>query len=418
MDQLYIGRQPILDQYGDLFAYELLYRANEDTTHAYLPQNQRTASIHVLNAVTKQMHIEEVLDNRLGFIKVDRAFLLHDFIFNIPKEHFVLAVLDSVEIDTKLEERLHELFKAGYKLAVNDMSLSRDTIQKFRPVFHYFSYAKFSTNVTINDMFKKLLLVLQMFDVELIATKVEDKEGFRTFKELGANYFQGFYFSKPELLQTKKVDPQLSVVMKLFSMLQSDTSSLDAIQELFEQNPVLTLKMLKILNSPLFALDSEVSNILQALTLIGRQPLSDWLLLLVYSKGVTKDSNSNAVLLKTAKQRSILLTTLLKQLYPSYYDKLKESATFLGIVSLYDALFNNSFEQVFKELPLAQEIQDALLHFKGILGELFEVVLAVESFDTTFMTQFAEKNGCEAKRFTKMVIDAMQTASEVERVIL
>ena len=418
MDQIYIGRQPILDKHGETFAYELLYRDNEDSAHAFLPENQRTASIHVLNTVTKHFNIDDILDSKLGFIKVDRSFLLHDFIYTIDKDRFVLSVLENVDIDDKLEERFHELFKKGYKLAINDMTLSRDVIMKFRPVIPYFQYAKFSTNIEIDAYFKKMLAVLKMFDVKLIATKVEDKEGFKKFADLDTQYFQGFYFSKPELMKTTKDNPLLSTVMQLFRLLQSSASSLEEIQFVFEKSPTLSLQMLKILNSPLFSLEKEVSSILQALTLIGRKPLTDWILLLIYSKDVNKSSASTSALFKLAKQRSELMVLLLKKIYPAQVKVLEHQAKFMGIISLYDALFNTSLEAIFKDLPLSEEIKEGLLHNQGILGELFEVVLAAETFNTKFIEHFAKQHNIESTDFCHFVVSSLKTADEVQRVVL
>lgn len=416
MDNLYIGRQAILDREGEIFAYELFYRANEDLTHAHLPENARTASIHVLNAVTKRFDIKEILNGKLGFIKVDRSFLLHDFIYNIPKEHFVLSVLEHVEIDKKLEQRLYELYRSGYQLAINDMTLNRDQIQKFRPIMQYFRYAKFSTNVSIDAAFKRTLAVLQIFEVALIATKVEEKSGYHDFYEMGAQYFQGFYFAKPELLQAPKVDPLLSTVMQLYGLLMQSTSSLDEISEIFEQNPALSIQMLKLLNSALFGLQKEISSISQALTLIGRQPLIDWLLLMVYSKSVNRGKTCSSQLLITAKQRSCLMTALLEKIYPKEAKALESQSRFMGILSLYHAIFNQSLERIFEEAPISDAIKQGLLYHQGILGELFDITLAVERFDTPLIERFCQKHHLDSKIFNQELIQSIKEADSAQKV--
>jgi c-di-GMP phosphodiesterase len=418
MQDLCLGRQAIFDTQGEIFAYELLYRANEDDTHAYLPENQRTASIHVLNMLTKRFKIDEVLNKHKGFIKVDRAFLLHDLIYTIPKDQLVLSVLEHIDIDDKLEKRLHELFTKGYELAINDMTLSRDIIQKFRPLMPYFRYAKFSTNVSIDPYFKKMLSVLKLFNVRLIATKIEDKKSFNEFVTLGAQYFQGFFFSKPELLSVKETNPMLTTVIELYSLLEDSSSSLDEIAVIFEQNPELSLQMLKILNSPLFYLEKKVSSILQALSLIGRQPLVDWVLLLVYSKSLNKNSNANSALLKLAKQRSELMLSFLKRAYSSEFTRLQSQAKLLGILSLYDVLFSRPIEEIFDELPLSDELKAAVLNLDGILGEIFEIVKAVETFETRTIEHFSLRHGMSDIEFNQIVVSAMKTSDSVERVIL
>ncbi len=417
MEHLYIGRQALFDAKGELFAYELFYRANEDTSHAHLPDNARSASIHVLHAVTKRFDIDTILEDKMAFIKVDRSFLLHDFIYSVPKERFILSILEEIDIDQKLQERLHDLYRKGYQLAVNDLTLNRQQIQKFRPIMQYMRYAKFSTNVTIDADFKRALAVLQIFEVSLIATKIETKKAFYDFYEMGASYFQGFFFSKPELIQAQKADPLLSTVMRLYRLLISDTSSLEEIAQVFEQNPSLSLQMLKLLNSALFSLGQEVSNIAQALTLIGRQALIDWLLLLVYSKSVNRGKVCSSELLKLAKQRSTLMETLLEKVYKKEYKSLLASARFMGVLSLYDAMFDQSLESIFKEAPIAQEIKEGLLYHQGILGELFDLCLAVEQFQTPLIERFCIKHHLDIKAFNQEVVKAMQAANEAQKLL-
>ena len=51
----------------------------------------------------------------------------------------------------------------------------------------------------------------------------------------------------------------------------------------------------------------------------------------------------------------------------------------IGMLSTCDAVFRMPMAQVFQELPLADQISDALLHKTGPAGEILQSVIAYES---------------------------------------
>ena len=84
----YLGRQPILDKDGDIVAYDLLYADGSKVS------SDRYATAAVISSVLNTFGVEPILGRYPAFVRVDRKMLLHDLIFSVPKEFFVLSLLE------------------------------------------------------------------------------------------------------------------------------------------------------------------------------------------------------------------------------------------------------------------------------------------------------------------------------------
>ena len=105
MGNVYLGRQPILNVKGDLVAYEVLYRDSEKGSSF---SNGRFASASVINSVLNKFGTSSLLGDRRAFVKVDQKFLLNDIIFSIPNKFFIFSLLDDIDLNEKVVERLQQ----------------------------------------------------------------------------------------------------------------------------------------------------------------------------------------------------------------------------------------------------------------------------------------------------------------------
>jgi EAL domain-containing protein (putative c-di-GMP-specific phosphodiesterase class I) len=93
-DQLFLGRQPILDREQRLHAYELLFRSGSRNFAEVTDGVQATATV-IANAFS-ELGIEAALGSHRGFINVDEAFLFSDMLELLPRHAVVLEILETV----------------------------------------------------------------------------------------------------------------------------------------------------------------------------------------------------------------------------------------------------------------------------------------------------------------------------------
>ena len=403
---LYIARQPILDKYDNIFAYELLYRDSNQSSNI---KNDRHATVTVLSNVLNKFGVKNLLGNNKAFIKADRKFLMHDVVFYIPKEHFIFALQANMELSEDLEQRIIQLSEIGYILAINDVLLTNETLDKFSTLLKYITYIKVDISTP-----KENLKLLESKGLTVIFTKVETHEMYDKAKEFESDYVQGYFFSKPKVLEQEKFDPNSLKAINLCNYIMSD-SSIDEIVKKFEENHAISLQLLKYVNSGLFHFRQNISSVRQILTLMGRTPLTQWLMLMVYStNGTANEQDTESPLMQLLKNRTNLMVEVSKQIENSGVKDLSSKVYFVGVISLLDTLFNVNMNTVLEELNIDTEIKDAITNGNGILGEIFMFAKNLEKFDIKAVENFCDKYDIETEELEKLTFEVIQSANEFE----
>ncbi len=407
---LYIARQPMLDRNKTIFAYDLLYR--DDNLSSDISDNRFATAAVLVNALNR-FGIKNIVGEHPAFIKVDHTFVLHDMMLSIPKELFVFSLLESIEMTPKLIERVKELYMQGYRFAINDLALNSDTLEKFKPLLELMSYFKIDTARSDKEYIKEALVHLKEYPAQLVATKVETLEAYERFLEMGAEYFQGYYFAKPNILEGNRLDPDQFSIIRLCNLLMSD-AGIDEITAAFEENHAVTLQLLQFINSGAFHFQKEIASIHHILTLVGRKPLAQWLMLMIYAKSVAKNDDRSPLLLMV-KNRTEIMTNVLKMVQPDAKSNLLGEAYFVGVLSLMDALLGIPLETILNELHVAQGVKSALENRTGILGEIYSLVLDIEHFETGKIDDFMIRHNLRVDAIEKLLVETIENVNAFEQ---
>jgi EAL and modified HD-GYP domain-containing signal transduction protein len=404
---LYIARQPVLDYNDNIIAYELLYRDSNQSSNI---KNDRHATVTVLSNVLNKFGVKNLLGDKKAFIKADKKFLMHDVVLYIPKEHFIFALQANMEFTNDLEQRIIQLSEMGYLLAINDVVLTKKILDKFSRLLKYITYIKVDINTP-----KKNLELLKDYKLVVVFTKVETHEMYDKAKEFNGDFVQGYFFSKPKILEQEKFDPNSLKALNLCNYIMSE-SSIDAIVEKFEENHAISLQLLKYVNSGSFHFRQSISSVRQILTLMGRTPLTQWLMLMVYSTntGNSAEQETESPLVQLLASRTNLMVEVSKQIDDSGIKDLSSKVYFLGVISLLDTLFNVSMDVILEELNIDSEIKDAITDGEGILGEIFMFAKNLEKFDIKAVEDFCDKYNIETEDLEKLTFDVIQSANEFE----
>ena len=117
-DALYVARQPILDAQGDVFGYELLYRAAASETACSAPGD--VASARVLADTVLSLGLNAITDGRPAFLNLTRPLLLSPVIRLLSPAAAVFELHEDIPVDTEVIEACRGLRAAGYTLALDD----------------------------------------------------------------------------------------------------------------------------------------------------------------------------------------------------------------------------------------------------------------------------------------------------------
>lgn len=404
----FLARQPILDRNQDLYAYELLFRAAAAGPANVTNDLSATASVI---AYASELGMGNVIGVSLGFINVDAAVLLSDFIHFLPKDKVVLEILETVEVSRRIVDRVEDLAEAGYSFALDDVIADSCNVRK---LLHAARIIKVDISVLDDDQLTVLARKFKAAGKELLAEKVETVEQFRKCQALDFDYFQGYYFARPTVLAGKKLSPSQLAIMRLMTQLAAE-EELSAIEAGIKRDPSLGLSLLRLVNVPSTGVPERIDSLGQALKALGRQQIQRWLQILLYVES-DKHHCAASPLVALAATRGRLLELLAEAIRPG--DSRMAGAAFtVGVLSLMDALFGMPMKDILRELPVADDVRDALLSRGGVYGDMLRLVECIEHLDTACpqMQALLEKLKLSADQLYALQVSAFEWSDMVAR---
>lgn len=407
---VYLGRMPIMNGSGEVFAYELLHRST-DANHTLVDDNIKATARVLVNALN-YIGLKSLTELKPAFIKVDEKAIFDDLIYSISEKHFILEILEDSIIDDALIKRIQTLHSKGYQFAINHYKSDEDFVYSVQKVFPYVSYVKIDIRHNARDTVLQMLEYLQGLDLLCIAEKVEDEEDYEWARQQRFHFFEGYYFSKPKLYIREMIDPDIHLLLNLLYLLKRD-ASLEEILEIFNTTPYLSINLLKFIHMHHGNSVEKISSIDQALIILGREKLGHWVELMIYAQRDTKIKGENitATLGKIAKSRASLMYELALATPRSSGENFTASAYLVGVLSLSEAIFQSSYETIFSQMDLEDRIREAITEKKGVLGNLLQLCLAVERNSFSEISTLLQSLNISQEALNKAMILAYQRAS-------
>ncbi len=118
---MFIARQPIFNRKLEVYGYELLFRAAGDSTQ-FDGISSTGATASVLGGLFES-GIDCLVENKYAFINFDESFINSDSIELVSPDRLIIEMLENIEVDNALIERLHKLKGQGYKIALDDFEV-------------------------------------------------------------------------------------------------------------------------------------------------------------------------------------------------------------------------------------------------------------------------------------------------------
>ncbi len=363
----YAARQPILDRNKQLYAYELLFRDGLENAFPEIDGNEATS--RMIEGSQFTFGLDDFLGDKPGFINFTLDTLLKKYPSMLPKEQVVVEILETVQPGKRLLAECRHLKEQGYTLALDDY-IHQPVWRHFYP---FIDIIKVDFRSTSTDTINEIKAALDAFPhIKLLAEKVETNAEFQTALAMGFSYFQGYFFSKPEMMQSRALSPaQMTLAELLYETSKADLD-LGKITQVFERDVHLSYKLLRYSNSAVFKRRTEIETIKQALVVLGQAELKKFLSLLFTAQ---ISSDKPAELMRMSMTRARFAEGL-----AGLHGKVDTAKAFLtGLMSLMDAILDEPIDSVMSKLPLAKEIKDALVNKQGVLAEYIKLIQFYEA---------------------------------------
>lgn len=345
----FFARQPILDRKKQVFGYEFLYRSGT--------QNQCfTASASESDSATRLMVDNSVLyDFALmsaggkTFLNCTRDSLVSGLVTLLPACSTVLEILEDIEPDHELLAACGRLRNMGYQIALDDF-VPRPGLEQLLP---YADYVKIDFRLSNASERVKIRRFLQDCDARLIAEKVEEHEEFRVAMDEGFELFQGYFFCRPAAVAPNHIPSNSLLYLQILGALCQPSFDWRAIGKLVRRETSLSYRLLRLVNSAVFALRKEVTSIERALIVVGEEQFRK-LVTVAVTWEFGKDQSSE--LIRQALQRASFC-----EMSAAHLNEDATEQYMFGLLSLLPVLLGVPMQQVVDTLPLRSGVKAALM---------------------------------------------------------
>ncbi len=370
----YIARQPIVDRDQQIIGYELFSRASEQAQSSTLHHSGATDTALLFNALSN-FGTDALFGEKLAFVNCALDGLSSEHFEIVFSDHIALELPrvpgDDPALIAEMAEQAKTLRQRGFRIALGAFGVTK-AYSTLLPLVSFLKVDVQSVPAPAVEQIARLAVLHK--NMKLVAEKVETAEQFRRHLDLGFQYFQGYYFARPQTVAAKVINPAYANVLQLMDLVLKH-ADLSEIEEVLKRDPALSFKLLRYINSSGFGLMCEITSFRHAVMILGFNKLFRWLTLLF---ATVRNGAVAPALARTAVTRGRMMELLgRKLLSPDESD----NAFVVGIFSTLDVMLGVSMEKALASIQLSENVTDALLHHQGALGPFLQLVEACENSD-------------------------------------
>ncbi|MDY6953980.1 MAG: HDOD domain-containing protein [Thermodesulfobacteriota bacterium] len=399
--EVYVARQPIFKKDKRLFGYELLFRGGMSN---YFPDiDGDTATSKLLSNTFITIGVEKITGKRKAFINFTEDLLIQQVPLMFPQERLVVEILEDVEPTEEVIAVSEEIAKRGYHIALDDF-LYRSEL---RPLIRLADIIKLDLRASSFEEMAGYMKEMSDFNIHYLAEKVETYEEFQKALEMGFDYFQGYFFSKPEIIKEKDISGTQLNLLQIMAEVNKRDFRFEKVERIMKRDVAIPYKLLRYINSAYFGISSDISSIKQAISLLGENGIRRFLSLMAMAT-LGKEKPPELVRVSTVRARFCELVG------NSAAPEVDASELFtLGLFSLIDALVDDSMAHLMESLPLSGSIKGALVEGSGALRDYLELVACYETGDWQRVSELAGTLGLDEAKLPGHHMEALAWADSL-----
>jgi len=275
--------------------------------------------------------------------------LIEEWVKVLPPHMTVLELAADAEPTPSLLAACRKLKASGFRLALADFTGAPES----RPLSDLADYIKVDLLKVDAVGRGNLLRWLTGSTASLVAQNVETQEQYGQACKEGFDLFQGYYFCRPEPLESHKIPGNRLVHLEILEDLQNEPVDMPRMSQLVMCDASLTYRLLRLVNSPVCAMRQEVTSIQTALMLVGDAAFRR-IAMLAIATDFSADQPAEILRMAFERGRFCELAAPLCGLSPS-------EQYLIGMVSLFPAMLRILTEDLIRLLPLREAARDALL---------------------------------------------------------
>jgi len=398
---LLFARQPIFDKKNSIFGYELLYR-DDETNNSFNCSDGDMATSNVMAAGFLSMGVSSIASRKKAFINFTYNMLLQKVATLFPKDQIVVEVLETIEPTKEIVEACRSLKARGYTLALDDFIFKPG----YEALVEHADMIKVDFIATKSENERRYIVKhYGNGKIKFVAEKIETLEEYYEAVRLGYTYFQGYYFSRPMISQSKELSPTKVNHLKLMKILQENEPKFEDIVNVIEKDVAFSYEILRIANTTYYYRGNSVKSIRQASLRMGLDELRKWAYITVLRKIGDNNSNKDEIVMFCA-QRAKAMELICDKV--GLGNRKTEIFT-MGMLSLIDTLTGCMMDMILSQLDISDDIKEVL---SGRLGNdkvslCYKLIIAYEKGEWNTANSICEKLGIKVTDIADAYLNAL-----------
>ena len=402
----YIVRQAIKDlQTDEIVGYEFLIQ--EDQGSLYNPSADSVAANTMVAFLSENS--DRIFKDRKTFMTFTPALLFRNTPKIFDKDKVVIQIEDNIVVHSLAAILISKYREDGYHFAINDFQFT----PKYFSMLEYVDYIKMDiSNKLEGTQRRSIANVIDMahgFQKQFIATGVNSKEVYDCAVELGVDYVEGNYIAGVTTSKASKMDFMQGNLYQLIVEITKDEPDVEILEETIIRDASLTYALLKMANSAYFAVHHETTSVRQALVRVGISQLKQWVYLLSFEDKQNKSESEE--LLKASFMRANFTSALVKRL--KNFPINSSDAYLLGMFSMLEYMIDAPIAEILYEIPILEEVKDALIRKEGKAGRLYELVLSYEKADWSVIKEISEELGLKTNEMAQIYMECVEEVNNI-----
>ena len=363
---VFVARQPILDEQRRTVGYELLFRSGPQNV---FPRVDGThASTRVLHDSLHVFGLDALAPRQRVYVNVTREILLGGLIRMLPAGRTVVEILETVAADEEVLGACRRLKREGYLIALDDFVFRAE----YAPLIALADVIKVDFIATKGDERSRVIEKLGSQRVKLLAEKVETQAEFEEAVARGYGLFQGYFFSRPEMLSAREIPGFKLNYLRLLGLMSEPAFDFGRLEAVIKQDMALSVKLLRYMNSGAFRWTRTIESIRQAIVMLGEDAFRQWASLMAVT-AIADEVPGEVVVSSLVRAR--FCEALGARAVPNAAPL---SCFLVGLLSMLDVIVGKPFPEVIDQLGVGPEIRAALLDRTGPLADLLATAVAYE----------------------------------------
>lgn len=370
MSNVFIGRQPVLDRDMKVFAYELEFHQGLSPTKKHLD-----ATVELITKTQQEVGFNAIVGDKTAMISLPKDLIRSETINLLELDsNMVLEIPNDVLKDSGVLNTLKDVKSDKTSLALEKFVDDESSVK----LAGISQFAKIDNEAFSDVKLKKMINDLHEKGLKIIAERVETEEMFNYLKTIGFDYFKGHFFTNPVIINGEKLAGNKLTLLQLMAKVNDPATDFHELSIIVSKDVSLSHKLLLAVNKPSAMIPIRVENISDALRYMGLKKLKFWVTMLLLDK---IDDVPKELMVS-----SLIRAKFCEDMAESSGHKVDKDSYFLvGLFSALGAFFKSPIEDIVTEMPLSDDVVDALVAKKGLMGEALSCLAKIESTNTSYM---------------------------------